>query len=1596
MTSNKEIVKLKVALDKLKEKKKSVENNYFLATKSINDMIAKASNENEKEVAINKQSKLDDATNFAIQYLNKIINQIYLVLIEVIKNNQNELKKSKEVEEMFNQKLLEQNDFFNNQAVDQSQFQPQDFSDQYQNQDYYNNQYDNQYDQSYDPNYFGQNYDQSFDYSEYQNNVEQSVEQQPIEQVQTTTPSANFTVDKEMMDFVDKLLSSETKESKEEPKEEIVVKKSLSDEEFSIDDDNVSGSYRLNVIDENNLSIPVVTMDKLEDISEIKDETLLPSNMVTVKDETSKEILKQIEALDEMSRTELDLYLSEVEREIKADAPKNVKAGLMNDGEYVFDSKFKEMEEKLALFNAEIEALRMENKTISETNDTLFEMLRNKSEQLESVVAQQIPVTSVPNATQYFAALDNSVDTAITKLEKVATSIDPFINAISSEQIKNLENLSMPLIKSLEKTLENLSEDIKVLKQENSLYRKQIDESNILIQHLKEDSNRKEKELTDSYHSWMSSNRKLNDLENILSQQAIELDELDGSKNVIIENLENKLVDAKNFLDNVILEKQELIDKNEKLLDTIKTLRNIGFGESIDIDGHVETVSLQDIVEKEANRIVDDKISSLLEKYRDEIQTIKDESMVDILVDQQASAESEFNQAIRDSNPDEMDLMQKRILDFENKISNLEEKIKTDIRIKEKTSETIDELNSLLGIPEGVSLNQDTILNSKMYALEQKIGETLRKIDDIEEREKERKREEKNKISPQEIEDLVLSSDLYKNIRTELSQMEGRVIQLKEENKRVYAENQKINTELEDSFQKFAFNTAKVRDIENLLTKQSDEFAELSAEKDALILALEKALLENDFSYIHNLKDELNLSDFDNVNNFVEANVRAKKTFQEVEDMVSRKVNEMISIKFDELNSKYMNEIEAIHTKYQTMENEYTRLMGNVLSDQVLESSNDEENLADDLFKSDYTVSLIPEENLELNEYIEEQSDANQNNDVITVINPTEYQEFDYSKPEVEDVKEETQEEFMFENNSLEKPSNNQQSKLEDIIEEELESVSIKNDLENDFDGKNQLEENQLNLQLTPVTNNVSNNLETNNNQINVDIIDEIKKVLSSKLQDTIKTKDVVSNDDTLKNILNKNQELEGKINSIENLISSNFKAFQEQLNLVSSSNGYPTVLKPMDSPADLSDQIREIIDESTKIKFKEIQDASLNVLNDMKNEIKETLINEQLKQSESLQKNIDESFKVLGSKNTKELVNIKEEIGSSIEERESNRNLIEELQNRIQALEKENQSIKFVNDEKDMEINNSFIAWKNNNNKLEELENLFVILQNDMLAFEEDKIQFFNFLESVARKKIESSIESSYVKKFDNTSNRYFEDDIKPVVYYEETQSTQDLKKEIDEGVEKFSSIINEPQELIFEKIDEMDSIITSIVTSEDKVTDDDTQKQVDEYIEKTSNDLFENRKDEMLQKYDALLQKIDAKYQKLNETSFKAINDLSNKLKNIEDKIGSYSKPETSIFDEQIVKTEDKQIDDLKNKFDKLQKSYDDLLEKTKALELEKVDMTFESKQDDKKDDSATNYLISQLIESSNQLRRFEKMLLNLDSEINNVESYKLDEQE
>lgn len=543
MTSNLEIVKLKVALDKLKEKKKSVEKNYFLATKNIKQIITKANSEKEKSVAIDKQKKLDEATNFAIQYLDKIISQIYSVLIEIIKNNQFQLKKSEEIENFI--KNLDTKGQAANNELGQSQFQhyyqetfgqPSDIyqSVNYQQQDV--NQQTFGYQQPVDSN---QNVINQFAFDQSINNLQPNDNQQQITTNQyfyqeSTNNNQPGTIDQyfyqqspddkqlfanntfnqsqnnDLNIFKDQTFDATsvpnpilTTQQEKSLNNVLDTNNTLVNEKYLFENENESTSPKLNLVKEDNLSFPVVETDKLDEINEVADEVFSPNSFEDdndfkdVSDETSKEIIKQIEALDEMNRSELDFYLSEVEKEIKVDAPKEVKAGLMRDDDYTFNSKFKEMEDKLYSFTQEIDTLKAENKTISDTNNTLFELLNEK----QNIQPQDKPITSIPSASQYFAALDKSIDSAVTKLEKVATGIDPFVNAISAEQIKNLENLSMPLIKSLEKTLENLAQDVKVLKEENSLYRKQLSERNFLIDALKEEKLKKENELNTSYNS---------------------------------------------------------------------------------------------------------------------------------------------------------------------------------------------------------------------------------------------------------------------------------------------------------------------------------------------------------------------------------------------------------------------------------------------------------------------------------------------------------------------------------------------------------------------------------------------------------------------------------------------------------------------------------------------------------------------------------------------------------------------------------------------------------------------------------------------------------------------------------------------------------------------------------------------------------------------------------------------------------------------------------------------------------------------------------------------------------------------------------------
>lgn len=536
----------------------------------------------------------------------------------------------------------------------------------------------------------------------------------------------------------------------------------------------------------------------------------------------------------------------------------------------------------------EINKLKVSNQLVSDTNDSILHKIANEQPQ---ILENQQGQNDVINK-QTFDMLDIAINDMISKIEFAK------IPDYKNHDIKNLEDISQTLVKSLEANLETLSNDVKTLKEENQSYRLKIDEYLQTIQTLKNDRIEREHELNESYSAWVSSNKKLQDLELLLGQQTIDINDLDGQKNVIIDSLEKKLIAATENLNSILAQNEELINRQEELEEFIR-VNDIKTDYSVNsFERDIEAKSLQDLVEEEANRIVDIKLTAMLSRYKEELQLLEEkvrENIEGLPTKNKDILTYEFER----ENENQIKFFEEKISKFENKIKRLEDKIEQAQITEQKTRETIDLLNESLDY-NGI---KDSILDSdvakKLKSLEEMINQTVDKIDSLENNKQvvTKPRE----LTDYEINQLVESSDLYSGIRAELARLENQVSTLKSENIKIKKENFEMTNELDDSFQKFTYNTNKMRQVEELLNSQVEEFEKLSNEKDELIIALEEKI--KTASSISSEEDQYDPTFEDDVAYQNEVISR-----ENVELLIDKRVNELLADKaLDVLNNLNQN-----------------------------------------------------------------------------------------------------------------------------------------------------------------------------------------------------------------------------------------------------------------------------------------------------------------------------------------------------------------------------------------------------------------------------------------------------------------------------------------------------------------------------------------------------------------------------------------------------------------------------------------------------------------------------------------------------------------
>lgn len=635
---------------------------------------------------------------------------------------------------------------------------------------------------------------------------------------------------------------------------------------------------------------------------------------------------------------------------------KNLKNEFVQLDGYSTTDQIDDVEKRLV---NEINDLKIENKLISDTNKTILSKIEKSN--------KNILDTNLVD-TKSIDMLDVAINNMISKIELTKF---PDVSKEYEINYKNLENIGQTLIKSLENNLEALSKDVEILKNENNEYRNQITNYVNTINNLKNERLVKEQELNESYMAWVSSNRKLQDLETLLDQQSVDLDDLDGQKNIIIDSLEKKLKDTINNLNEVLIQNEELINRQEELEEFIRVndIKN-DYGVSA-FDQEIEAKSLQDLVEHEANRIVDKKMTSMLSKYKEELEFLENKVRENIegINTNKDILTYEFEK--KNDNSEYINELQEKIKKFENKISKLENKIQETIATESKTRETINSLNELLEYDQIKEEVMESEVGQKLKSLEKMINETVDKINYYESSNYSHPYPEtiQKELSPSEVEDLIKSSDLYSGIKAELIRLENQVNNLKTENIKIKKENFEINNELDDSLQKFTYNTMKMKQVEELLNTQTEELERLNYEKDELINALEgkvKETTETNNIYLDELSkyQEAYDKDFDlelDNNENYENNYEEEYSREKIELLIDKRVNELLADKALNLLAKQHKE------NYEIIDNVYENDVHNdkYTSDSLLQEDNS--NNYDDSF------DIIPvEQSFESNGFNEE------------------------------------------------------------------------------------------------------------------------------------------------------------------------------------------------------------------------------------------------------------------------------------------------------------------------------------------------------------------------------------------------------------------------------------------------------------------------------------------------------------------------------------------------------------------------------------------------------------------------------------------------
>ncbi|MDE6563050.1 MAG: hypothetical protein K2J98_02075, partial [Malacoplasma sp.] len=382
-------------------------------------------------------------------------------------------------------------------------------------------------------------------------------------------------------------------------------------------------------------------------------------------------------------------------------------------------------------------------------------------------------------------------------------------------------------------------------------------------------------------------------------------------KNDLITRLENKISETGNFVNQIVYEKELLLQQNTDLYREIDALRREKEGE-YELDEYIKAVSVEDIVSKEANKIVESKMQGLMAKYQNEIEQIKNNS-ISYFMNVQENEERVLEKLVLEKNDDKQAEI---IKSLEKKLTNLENQLKNENKIREKTEDTINDLNQLLVEGPYSMIDQEkTFLSNKFNLLEQKIEESLERVKYLEDE----KLNSNNDviIDESELNNLFLNSQVYQDFNQQLLGKDLEIDALKAENKRIHNENVAMNSILDETIKKITINSSKMKDLEELLTKQDYEFMILNDEKNSVIESLYNAIKDRDLTKVEDINNLKKLDKYD-FSDFAKQSLNDQVYYgEDLLSYVREEVEKIISKEIESLKNQYETDLKAINSRYE-------------------------------------------------------------------------------------------------------------------------------------------------------------------------------------------------------------------------------------------------------------------------------------------------------------------------------------------------------------------------------------------------------------------------------------------------------------------------------------------------------------------------------------------------------------------------------------------------------------------------------------------------------------------------------------------------------